>query len=321
MSKRSNNNNNNNINSNNTKNNDNNTTKRIKLNSNNKQNKLLLQEEDEQQQQQPAIDQIQAEVDVLKRLIYKNTNQHRRAKYFQGLQMLQSSTEKAIREYYNSEKAKKEFFIQVKNIDTIQEAKDSQHHLSQQLMDCALSIQLWNKVRQRGFHVSKKLAILISQRFFLNFAVVSISMASHCVIIANQILCETLDIFASMIGSWLHKLRSLAGKTTTGECTTTTSPNNKKQKFVHHHNNNKKKNQTILINKSLNSCIHFASQSVCNARSIIPLDAEPLQDVKQQMDDIITMGGKLENSTIINAKHTSSAEDHDDNDLGISIDR
>ncbi|OQS01996.1 hypothetical protein THRCLA_05594 [Thraustotheca clavata] len=160
-----------------------------------------------------AFDVLDEELQVLRKLIYKNTSQHRRAKYFQYLVQV-----KRMHRLLKKEELK-EVVVKIQKVARMLQIKDGMHHVAWKNLNSDIKMDLDGVLRQivaivqtcvEAMEAEKKtyqaLGTQFAMTFFVPFCVVVNSLLGRLYVLKQTILIRFIQAHHCLILAYLAQV-------------------------------------------------------------------------------------------------------------------
>ena len=158
------------------------------------------------------IKELEKEYLLLKKMIYKNRNQHRSTKYFKSMVMLFKSLDRFLNGSNKYEEIISEYEKLNGELLKCKRAQDINHETLNIFFNnkFAFFIELCRKAKVRSFHAARQFTSLLSTRYFLPFAVVCLACVSKIGMLLKTLFQQLYeDQFYSLTALWLGRSRDL----------------------------------------------------------------------------------------------------------------
>lgn len=158
------------------------------------------------------LSSLQCEYSLLRKLIYKNRNQHRSTKYFKSMNMLGSTLNRVLN-------GMTEIAIEFSKLNSMLLRCKTGKEIDHAALDAFFNgkfagfIESCRKAKIRSFHAVRQFTSLVRTRYFLPFAVICLACISKIGVLIMKLFNQLyFDMFYSLSGLWLGRVRDLCGK-------------------------------------------------------------------------------------------------------------
>jgi len=152
-----------------------------------------------------ALRELTDELDVLRRLAYKNHSQHRRTLYFRAMKMAQRSLTKLAG--FDAAPTRAAVAL-MEAAGSVQALLDPA--IGEALVQLASALRCARAAWTRSRKAAQRLSGLLAQGFFLPFAVVALALMSRVAVLAKRMLDELDSQTRELAQLWVARTRRLA---------------------------------------------------------------------------------------------------------------